>query len=328
MLPLGPFRNFYGIAASPVLAGKAVVLVCDQAEGSFVVAVDRKTGAELWRRNRPARLESFATPILYPNAERPRTLIVSGSHWVDAYDVATGKDVWTAGGLGSGPISSPVMDGDVLFVNMPDHAEHGWPDFAGMATEHDKDKDGSLSRAEVEEVWLGDHFGWLDADGSGAISAEDWAHLGAEMVNDNWGVFAIRLPEGEDEAKILWNYRQNVPYIPSPLIYDGVFYMVHDGIVTSLDPGTGELLKRGRLGSGSPKVYASPIAVDGKIYIGTLDGQMAVLEAGGEWTILKLNDMGEEIWASPAVADGHMYLRTRGTLYRFASGTKVSESAG
>ena len=142
---------------------------------------------------------------------------------------------WSIGGLGSGPISSPVLADDVLFVNTPDHAEHGWADFGGILAEHDKDKDGELSREDVAGVWLEKHFGWLDADASGAISAEDWAHVGAEMVSDNWGVFAIRVPVGGGEAAILWNYRQNVPLIPSPLVYDGVFYMVNEGIVTSLD---------------------------------------------------------------------------------------------
>jgi outer membrane protein assembly factor BamB len=61
------------------------------------------------------------------------------------------------------------------------------------------------------------------------------------------------------------------------------------------------------------------VAADGKIYIGTLEGQMVVLEPGGEWTVLKTNELGEEIWASPAMADGHLYLPTRGTLYSFAS---------
>ena len=104
--------------------------------------------------------------------------------------------------------------------------------------------------------------------------------------------------------------------------------MVKDGIVTSLDPKTGKLLKRGRLEGDSPKVYASSVAADGKIYIGTLDGQMAVLAAGPQWTVLKTNELGEEIWASPAILDGHIYLRTRSKLYSFASRKKASEGAG
>jgi outer membrane protein assembly factor BamB len=318
-LPLGPFRNFYGIAASPVLAGKAVIVVCDQAEGSFVMAVNRKNGKVLWRRNRPARLESYTTPILHPGEEKPRAVVVSGSRWVDAYDLASGSDVWTVAKVGTGPVSSPVLSGDTLFVVAPDQAEQGWPEFGGLLEEHDRDGDGSLSRSDVDGVWIGNHFGWLDADRSGEITAADWEYLGSQMVNDNWGVYAIRVPQGEAEPQILWNYRKNIPYLPTPLLYDGVFYMVRDGIVTSLDPRTGDLLKRDRIGDDSVHVYASPVAADGKIYIATMDGKVAVLAAGPRWTVLETNELGEEIWATPAVADGHLYVRTRGKLYSFAS---------
>ena len=136
------------------------------------------------------------------------------------------------------------------------------------------------------------------------------------MVNDDWGVVAVRIPAAGGQPEKLWSYRQNVPYIPSPLIYEGVYYMVKDGIVTSLEPKTGEQLKRGRLDGGS-KVYASPIAADGKLFIGTLDGDVAVLEAGADWTVLATNSLDDEIWATPAIADGDLFVRTRGKLYRF-----------
>ena len=316
-LELGPFRNFYSIAASPLLAGNTLFMLCDQAEGSFLVAVNRKTGKEKWRRNRPARLESYSTPILYPEKGKPEALIVSGSRWIDAYEPTTGETLWTLGDVGTGPVSSPVLAGDTLFVNAPNHAENGWAPFDGIVQEHDKDKNGELSREEVAEAWLIEHFGWLDHDADGTISAKDWKAIGDEMVNDNWGVYAVRLPAGNGKPEVLWNYRKNVAEISSPLVHDGVFYMVQDSIVTSLDAKTGELLKRGRLGEGSAKVYASPIAADGKIYIGTLEGKMVVLSAGGEWETLASVDLDDEIWASPAIADGRLYVRTRGKLYSF-----------
>jgi outer membrane protein assembly factor BamB len=318
-LELGPFRNFYGIDASPLLAGDTLIMLCDQAEGSFLVAVNKDNGKQLWRRNRPARLESWTTPILYPATGKPKSVIVSGSQWVDAYDLATGKNRWALGDVGGGPVSSPVLVNDMLFVNAPNHGEQGWPPFEGILEEHDKDGNGELSREEVEDAWLAKHYGWLDTDADDVISVKDWNTLGELVASDNWGVYAIRLPDGEGEPKVVWNYRKNVAEISSPVVHDGVFYMVHDGIVTSLDAKTGELLKRGRLGEGSPKVYASPVAADGKIYIGTLDGTMVVLDAGGEWGTLMSIDFGDEIWASPAIADGNLYVRTRGKLYRFGA---------
>ena len=318
--PLGPFRNFYSITSSPLISGKTLYMLFDQAEGSFLVAMHKDSGKELWRRNRPARLENYATPILYPNARKPKALIVLGSHWVDAYDLKTGSNLWALGNLGTGPISSPVLSGDTLFATMPNHAENGWSPFEGLVAEHDADGNGELSRAEVAEAWLSKHFGWLDNDADGAISARDWKFIGESMTNEHWGAFAIRLPgkNGEQEPEILWNYRQNVADIASPLIYDDVFYMVRDGILISLDPKTGTQIKRGRLGDNAKKVYASPIAADGKIYLGSMQGHMIVLRAGGEWEPLSDVDLGDEIWASPAVADGSLYVRTRSSLHRFS----------
>lgn len=324
-LPLGPFRSFYGIAASPVISGGTLFLLCDQAQGSFLLAVDTKNGKELWRRNRPARLESYSTPILVPGDAAPGAVVVAGSRWIDAYDRATGKSLWALGGVGSGPIASPVLAGTTLFIHAPDHAEQGWSPFSEITREHDGNKDGSLSKAEVEGAWLFNHFGWLDVDANGTISAEDWEKLTREVVNDGWGVFAIGLPAAGEKPKILWNYRKNVPSIPSPLVYDDVFYMVKDGIVTSLDPKTGELLKRDQLDKGKSKVYASPVAADGKIYIGNMDGRMVVLEAGPEWKVLTNNDLGDEIWASPAIADRHIYVRTKTKIYDFAAKAKIAK---
>jgi len=312
--------------------GERLFVLCDQAEGSFLLAVDTNTGRELWRKPRAARLEAYTTPVVYPGVEDPQLLIVSGSRWVDAYHPATGEVAWTLGQVGSGPISSPVLLGDTLFVSAIDHAESGWTPFARLLEEFDADGDGELSKADVEGKWVANHFGWLNSDGKGNLTAEDWDRVGREMVNDNWGVFAVRIPGDGGKPEKLWNYRQNVPYEPSPLIYEGVYYMVKEGIVTSLEPKTGEQLKRGRL-EGGAKVYASPVAADGKVFIGTMDGDIAVLEAGEEWTVLATNALGEEIWATPAIAEGDLFVRTRGKLYRFGlakeeGGESATEGTG
>jgi outer membrane protein assembly factor BamB len=163
------------------------------------------------------------------------------------------------------------------------------------------------------------HFGWLDRDGNDVITEKDWNDLGTEVTTDHWGVYAVKLPKGEGEPEKVWNYRKNIPEISSPLVHDGVFYMVDKGIVTSLNAKTGELIKRDRIAEGSPKVYASPVAADGKVFIGTLEGSVVVLSAKGEWETLSSVDLEDEIWATPAIADGQLYVRTRGKLYSFGA---------
>jgi outer membrane protein assembly factor BamB len=314
---LGPLRNFYGLAASPVLAGKRLIVLCDQAIGSFALALDKDNGRELWRTERKGRRESYATPVLYPSDAAPRELLVYGSRHVDAYDLATGKLAWTHGSVAAGPVASPLLVDDLLFVAGPDQQEEGVPTFAVDGAKHDANRDGCLTAAEVAETWIVKHFGYMDLDGGGCISEEEWNTIVGELGTSEWGVFAIRL--GQGEPKVAWNYRKNVSYIPSPLVYDGVFYMAKDGIVTSLDPRTGALHKRDRLSRDDKlKVYASPVAADGKVFFAGLEGKLAVLKAGAQWEVLAVNDLGDEIYATPAIAGKSLYVRTKGKLYCFS----------
>jgi len=315
--PLGPFRNFYGIAASPVLAGHTLLLVCDQAQGSFLLALNADTGEVRWRRERPGRLESYTTPVLYPDPDAPRLALVAGSKAVDAYDLETGESVWTLTGLGAGPVASPVLSGNRLFVTAPDQSPEPPPPFEELTGKHDADGDGKLSRSELADTWMKDHFGWVDVDGDGVLSAGDWEEVNSGMQAEGWGLFGIRLPDEGGAPEILWNHQQNVAYIPSPVVVDGVLFTVKDSILTSLDAATGEVHKRGRIGTGSGKVYASPVAGDGKVFLATLEGAVAVLNAAPEWSVLAVNELGEPIHATPAIADGHLYVRTESALMSF-----------
>jgi len=318
-MALGPFQNFYSIAASPILAGDALYLLCDQNGGSFLLAVDKGSGKELWRQERQDRNLSYTTPILYPDAKDPQEILVLGDRWLDAYDLKSGNSRWALGGLGVGPISSPILAGDLLIANAPEQGSSSPTPFSEMTQKHDANGDGVLSREEVESIWIASNFGWVDWDGNGTISSKDWNDRNLAMITDSWGIHGIQLSRQNSDPEVLWTSQQSVPYIPTGIVYDGVLYMVKDGIVSSLDPTTGELHKRGRLTKGSPKVYASPVAADGKIFVGTVEGQMAVLQAGAQWEVLALNELEDEIYATPAIADGHLFVRTKGKLFSFAT---------
>jgi outer membrane protein assembly factor BamB len=96
--------------------------------------------------------------------------------------------------------------------------------------------------------------------------------------------------------------------------------MVCDGgIITSLNPATGQLLKEGRSPGALGEYYASPVAADGKIFLASGEGKMTVLKAAPEWEVLQVSDLGEEIRATPALSDGRIYVRTRSSLYCFGA---------
>ena len=118
---------------------------------------------------------------------------------------------------------------------------------------------------------------------------------------------------------IRWRYQKPVPQVPSTLLYKNVLYMINDsGILISFDPATGKVLKQGRLHGAIDKYFSSPVAADDKLYLIGQAGQVSVLKAGGEWEVLAVNDLDDETFATPAIADGRIYIRTRGTLYCFA----------
>jgi len=317
---LGPFDNFYGMAASPVIAGDLVLLLCDQVEGSFFLALDKNTGEQRWRAERPGRIESYTTPVLYP-ADVPTSVLVFGSGWIDAYALSDGAHQWEMPGVGEGPVASPVVAGSMMVVTTPNHVEEPFPTFEALLATADTDGDERMSATEFSVVpGFGEHFGWTDRDSDGLLTAEEYEALVAMAEGSTYGVIGISLPDdGSSRAgQIVWTHEQSLPYIPTPLVYDGVLYLVRDGgIVQSLDPATGEVFKRGRTSRAAGSVFSSPVAADGKIIIASLEGEIAVLQAGPQWEVMAVSEIDEPIYSSPALADQRVYVRTPTSLYAF-----------
>jgi hypothetical protein len=104
----------------------------------------------------------------------------------------------------------------------------------------------------------------------------------------------------------------------SPLFYRDVLYLLKEGgIFTSLDPKTGAVIKQDRLRGAPGDYFASPVGADGKLFTISHEGKVTVLNAGGQWEILAVNDLGDICNATPAISGGRIYLRTRSTLYCF-----------
>src|SRR5258708_33692884 len=98
--------------------------------------------------------------------------------------------------------------------------------------------------------------------------------------------------------------------------------MKEGGIFTSLNAKTGEPYLQTRLTGALGQYGSSPVAADGKIYVANEEGKVSVIRAAAEWEVLAVNEMNDEIFATPAIADGNIYLRTRTALYRFGSPSK------
>jgi outer membrane protein assembly factor BamB len=320
---LGPFKNFYGMAASPVVVADLVLLVCDQQAGSFLIAVDRKTGLQRWRTERPGMTIGWATPMVFRPAQGPEELIVLGTTSLDSYDVATGERRWWMPMGSNGSMGTPVVQGDTILVSTSGSDEPYMPAMEAVRAKYDKDNDGRLSLEEFrDDPDLGEHFGWIDANDDNFIDDQEW-NAARSMGNGEYGAVALRPGNARGELRasaVNWRIKKSLPYIPAPLVYQDVYYLVRTGgIVTSVNPATGQVLKQGRTSEAPGPYYASPVAVDGKLFLASEEGKITVLKAGAEWEVLGVNDLGEEIHATPALSDGRIYVRTRSSLYCFGT---------
>lgn len=322
-LPLGPFNNVNGHGSSPILAGGLLALICDQDTDSYVMAVDPETGKVRWKTMRPDSTRGYATPVVYRPKNGPAELIVPGAFQVVSYSLAAGTPLWWVRGMAWQLKSVPVIDGDVIYVS-------GWetggdtaeprevPGWEETLAKYDADHDGKISRAE--SPWKNPRQ-FIDADlnGDGFLDERDWNFYRARRTSQN-NVVAIRGGGRGDvtQTHVLWRYRKSVPNVPSPLLYRGVLFLIKEGgILTSLNPQTGAVYRQARLTAALGQYWSSPVGADGKVYVSSEDGKVSVITAVPEWEVLAVNDLEDEIFATPAIAGGSIYVRTRGALYRF-----------
>ena len=326
--PLGPFNNIYGIGASPVLVEDKVVLVCDQNRGSFAAAFRQSDGREVWRIPRPEALSGHSTPIVYAPPGGPVQVIAPGSFRMDSYAAANGESVWWVNGLPGEMKSGPVLLEDTVYVNGFSTPENDAgrqvvvPPFAEVLAKHDANKDGKISEAEAPDERTRTYFVFSDLDEDGSLDAAEWRIWAASSASEN-GLLAFRAGgHGDLTGKsLLWRYSRSVPQLPTTVVYLGVVYMINDGgILTTFDARTGEVRKQGRLRGAIDNYFASPVAGDGKVYIVSRSGTVVVLKAGGEQEVLSVGELDDEVYATPALAGGRIYLRTRGALYCFGRG--------
>lgn len=107
-------RNQFGEGVAPMLAGNNLVVNFDQESGSFIVALDKRNGKELWRSNRD-EISTWAVPLLVEHNGR-KQLVTAGTNKVRAYDPENGKLIWETAGLGLNAIPAPVWQGDLVYV--------------------------------------------------------------------------------------------------------------------------------------------------------------------------------------------------------------------
>lgn len=249
-----------GTGTSPILFNDVVIVQCDEdnGEASFIVALDKKTGKEVWRTPRKVQV-SWSTPLLVKTATRSE-LITSGTETVVSYDPATGKELWHHKGVESNAIPSPVANNEMVYLVA------GFPAKIAMA------------------IKLG---------GSGDLTGT---------------------------PNVPWKYAKGTAYVPSPILYGDYLYLTTDrGILTCIDAKTGEVKYEGGRIPIPATFTASPVAFEGKILMTSEDGDTFIVKAGPKHEVLATNSVGEPVYASPAIADGRIFIRGEKNLYCIGS---------
>lgn len=252
-------RSQFGEGSSPALHGRFVVHVWDHQGESFIVALDKTTGNEIWRQPRK-EIDTWATPLV-TTVNGKAQVITGAMNQMYAYDLDTGTIVWTGPGLTMNPIPSPVVEDGiaVLMSGFRGNMAHG--------------------------IRLADAKG--DITGSPAL---------------------------------LWSYNRDTPYVPSPLLYDGLVYMLksNNGILTVLDAATGKAHYGPERIAHADNVFASPVGAAGRVYITSRDGATVVLKHGRTFEVLATNTLDDGFDSSAALVDGEIILKGYRFLYSIA----------
>jgi outer membrane protein assembly factor BamB len=326
-MPPATMPGDFGSGTSPIIADGIVVLVRDETKDPKIVAVDAVTGDVKWQKKRQS-LCSYCTPVIW-DTPAGKQVAAAGHGRMVGYDLKTGDEKWSLAGMPSGCCASPVTAEGVLFFagwspGGPDDKDFQMPKFDDVLKQGDTDKDGVISRAEADKMFLKDFFSSQDANKDGKLVREEWDAILKFLSEGKNSAFALKSGgSGDVTSHVLWTKTRGLPYVPSAIAYRGQYVMVKDGgLVTAYDAKTGKEIYVQKRVAATGSYYASPVAAGGHIYLTSLtDGTVTVLKAGAAAAevVAKNPPLGERVATTPAIADDTLYIRTAGNLYAFTA---------
>lgn len=248
----GAFENRFAASSSPLLFEDLLILQCDHYGASYLLAIDKHTGADRWKVDRPETWLSWSSPVCTKSSGADAELLLCGSQKLDGFVARTGEKLWTVRGLERECIPTPIVDGGRVYLT-------------------------SGPKGTSYAVRLG---------GRGDVT----------------------------ESHVEWTCRRGNPFVPSAILLAGRFFLVDDhGIGSCLDAASGKTLWRKRFGG---DFTASPVAAENRVYLTNETGSTLVLAADSNtYSELARNEIGEAVYASPAISAGRFFLRTTRHLW-------------
>jgi outer membrane protein assembly factor BamB len=248
-----PFDINWGHGSSPVLYQDSLILLCYHSQMSYLLALDKRTGAMKWKIDRPAGVESYSSPLVIEGPAGPE-LIVNASSGVESFDPATGRSLWTYPEVNRFPIPVAMTDGTMLYMS------RGYRSSPYMAIRLG-------GRGDITPS----HVAWRVPTGAPYVSSLVLYDGLLYMGGENGVVSAIDAANGQR----LWQERIGGVFTASPIAGDGKIYFVGEsGETVVLKAGrTPEVLARNRLPG---HFVASPAAGGGRLYLRADDRVYAI----------------------------------------------------
>jgi len=293
-------------SATPATDGKVIVALMGT-EGMFCYSIDGKL---LWRKDLGVMDVGLVDDPTYqwgpassPVIADGRVLVQNDRHtdsWLASFDLATGNEQWRATRDEMPSWATPVVasrEGRSMVIT----SSPRWIAAYDLTT-------GALL--------------WQLADGTqvkvpSPVIAGNLAIITGGYAPGTRPTFAV--PLGASGAltpdRLAWQIDRGSPYTATPLVYDGILYMVTDaGVLSAYDAASGARLYQERVGPGPGGFSASPVAAAGRIYFASEDGELHVVRAGRTFERLATNDFDEMLLATPAISGDLLVVRTRSQL--------------
>ena len=360
--------------STPVVLGKQVWLTTATLDGHdfYGISVQADTGKiwfneKLFHCDNPEPLgnnvNAYATPS--PVIEPGRVYVHFGSYGTACVNPETGKTLWQRTDLRCrhyrGPSSSPVLFRNLLILTMDgadlqyvvaldkQTGKTVWKTDRSVAWNDEgvpgqMAKDGDLRKAhstpliiypngapQMLSVGAKAAYGYNPLNGKELwrVHFPAWSAAPRPVYDQGVGflvsghgqteLMAVRVDGQGDvtDSHVLWKVDSMVPRTASPIVVDGLIYLVSDdGMVSCLETASGKQVWRSRIGG---TFAASPIFADGRLYFFSQQGKTTVLKPGRTLEQLAVNSLANGFMASPAVSGHALFLRTRTDLYRIES---------
>ncbi len=246
----GRFYSRHGFSSAPVLYKDKVIVNGDQDAEAFVVALDKKTGEERWRIDRPNRTRSYCVPLIVEAGGRMQ-MVLSGSMSVASYDPDTGSQIWHFKGPTEQFVASLVYGDGLFFMTA------GFPDYHNLAIR--PDKTGDVTKSGV--AW---HESRTTAKKASYVPSPLAVPGYFYMISDSGWLSCFESKTG----KRVFMEQLGSHHSGSPVLADGHVYLTDDAGVTYVlkAGGSFELVSSNPLGDAC---YSSPAVSQGQLFVRT-----------------------------------------------------------